>query len=128
MTSLDILTLVMLSANKHLRQSAQPADFGEIGHLVAQVQDQPVEAIKSLLYREFGIQWDGVARLGDVVAAECKRLAAITKAESEINERIIALGRARDRLRYAAISGRAGVDASVAIVLGSSDYANGDGI
>ena len=128
MKSLDLLTLVMLSVVKPLREAADPKDFGELGPQVERMKATPIDAVKSLLKDEFGITWDGCEKLGSVIVEESKRLANIAKAEQAINERIIELGRARDRLRFQAIAGRAAVDRAVKEVLAESDNVDGEGI
>lgn len=109
MTSLELLTLILLSNNKQLRESVVAAEFGSIRKEVAELQSDHVATIKQVLASEVGVNWDGSSPLAAVVAEKCRELASIQVMRERINEKRSALQRAALYLDHPNIGGSDGL-------------------
>lgn len=109
MTPLELLTLILLSNNRPLRDSVVPAAFGGLSEKIADLQKDHVAAIRSVLSEELSINWDGSSPLAAVVAEKCRELAAVQSMRNRINEKRSALHRAALYLDHPNIAGSDGI-------------------
>ena len=105
MTHLELLTLIMLSNSKELRDNASPSEFGTLGAMVQRVKESPTEAVQEVLRSECGLEWDGVRKLSEVIVEEQKRVSRIEMARAAVEQKLKQLTHARYVLMCPNISG-----------------------
>lgn len=118
MTPLQLLTVILLSNNKQLRESVIPSEFGRLGGVIAELQADHVGTVKRVLAEEIGVEWDGTSPLAAVVAEKCRSLAATQILRDLIAERRSQLQRASLYLDHPNIAGSDGLVKAVAIIEG----------